>query len=121
MIAMMPYMKCSSVLIHRILIAGVALIYVALSVMSAGCSLAHADRVQAHHHHSEEQSSPQSAYCAWACQATSDVVAVVQPPVAVAWLVVEQQISVPDSHVLSSASTTLHPRAPPIAVFLSHG
>jgi hypothetical protein len=103
-------------------IAGcVVLMYAALVVMSVGCMLAHADRAQAHHHHSDEKSSPQNAYCAWACQATSDVVAMVQPPVVVAWLVVEQQISVPDSHFLSSASTALHPRAPPIAVFLSHG
>jgi len=121
MIAMMTYMKCSSVLIHRILMAGVALIYVVLSVMSAGCTLAHADRVQAHHHHSEDRSSPQNAYCAWACQVTSDVVEVAQPLPAVTWLVVEQQILVPDSHFLPSASTALHPRAPPIAVFLSHG
>ncbi|CUS35853.1 DUF2946 family protein [Candidatus Nitrospira nitrificans] len=103
-------------------IAGcVVLMYVALVVMTVGCTLAHADRVQAHHHHGEEQSSPQSAYCAWACQATSDVVAVAQPPVAVSRPIVEQQISVPDTHFLSSASPTRHPRAPPSAVFLSRG
>lgn len=104
----------------RISIAGCAvLMYAALVVMSAGCMLAHADRVQAHHHHSEEKSSPQSAFCAWACQATSDLVAVTQPPPAVAWLVVEQPVPVPDSHRGTSASVVLHPRAPPVSVLLS--
>jgi hypothetical protein len=103
-------------------IAGCAvLIYAALVVMSAGCMLAHADRIQNHHHQSEGNTSPQDVFCAWACQATSDIVAVTQPPAAVAWLVVEQQIPVPDSHRVPSASVVLHPRAPPSTVLLSHG
>jgi hypothetical protein len=107
---------------HSVSIVGcVALIYAALVVLSAGCALAHADQSQTHHHHHEENSSPQSAFCAWACQATSDGVAVAQPLAAVAWLVVEQQVLDLDSHFLSSASVVLLPRAPPSPVFLSHG
>lgn len=97
------------------------LIYTALVVMGAGCMLVHADRTQAHHDHSEGNSSPQNAFCAWACQGMSDVVAVAQPPVDVALLVVEQQVSGPDSYFLSSASTVLHSRAPPSTLFLSRG
>ncbi|MGB4068990.1 MAG: hypothetical protein WBK08_13250 [Nitrospira sp.] len=103
------------------IIGSVALIYAALVVLSTGCALAHADPSQTHHHHTEENSSPQSAFCAWACQATSDGAAVAQPLAAVAWLVVEQQVLDSDSHVLSSASVVLLPRAPPSPVFLSHG
>jgi hypothetical protein len=107
---------------HSISIAGCAvLIYTALVVMGAGCMLAHADRTQAHHDHSEGNSSPQNAFCAWACQAMSDVVAVAHPPVDVTLLVVEQQVSVPDSYFLSSASTVLHPRAPPSTTPFSRG
>jgi hypothetical protein len=103
------------------IIGGLVLIYAALVVLSTGCALAHANQSQTHHHHHEENSSPQSVFCAWACQATSDVVAVAQPPAAVAWLVVEQQVLDLDSHFLSSASVVLLPRAPPSPVFLSHG
>jgi hypothetical protein len=103
------------------IIGGVALIYAALVVLSTGCALAHANQSQTHHHHHEENSSPQSVFCAWACQATSDAVAVVQPPAAVDWRVVEQQVLHTDSHFLSSSSVVLLPRAPPNPVFPSLG
>ena len=95
--------------------------YAALVVLSAGCALAHADRAQAHHHHSEDSSSAQSAFCAWACQATSDVVSAAEPSMTVAWLVVEQQVLPHEVHRVSSASTVLHPRAPPSAALSSRG
>ena len=98
-----------------------ALIYAALVVLSAGCTLAHADQTQVHHHHSGESSSPQSAFCAWACQATSDVVSVAEPTMAVAWLVAEPQALPPIVHRVSSASFLLHPRAPPVTTLLSRG
>jgi hypothetical protein len=51
----------------------VALIYSALTVMTAGCALTHADRSQNHqHHHNEKGSSDHSVLCVWACQATAD-------------------------------------------------
>jgi hypothetical protein len=95
--------------------------YAVLAVMSVGCAFAHADLLQNHHHHSEEgSSSNQNAFCAWACQATSDVVAVVQPPVAAARLVVEQQILASDLHYVSSPSAILQSRAPPNTGSLSY-
>jgi threonine/homoserine/homoserine lactone efflux protein len=106
---------------HLSMVGCAVLIYAALVVLSAGCALAHADRTQAHHHHSGESSSSQSAFCAWACQATSDVVSVAEPVLAVAWLVAEPQVLPPIVHRVSSASSLLHPRAPPITVLLSRG
>jgi hypothetical protein len=107
---------------YRVSIVGcVALMYAALVMLSAGCALAHADQSQTHHHHHEENSSPQSVFCAWACQATSDGVAVAQPLATVTWLVVEQQVLHTDPHFLLSASVVLLPRAPPNSIFLSHG
>ncbi|MBL8051947.1 MAG: hypothetical protein JNK03_01135 [Nitrospira sp.] len=115
-------MKRLSRAFNNLSIAGCAvLIYAALVVLSAGCALAHADRTQAHHHHSGESSSPQSVFCAWACQATSDVVSVAEPTMAVAWLVAEPQALPPIVHRESSASFLLHPRAPPITALLSRG
>lgn len=95
--------------------------YAVLVVMSAGCMLAHVDRTQPHHHQSEGPSSSQQVFCTWACQATSDIVAVTQPPPAVAWLFVERQSPVLDSHRVSSSSLVLHPRAPPRIVLSLRG
>ncbi len=113
--------RFSSTLSGLVIVGCTVLIYAALVVLSAGCALAHADRTQAHHHHSEKSSSPQNAFCAWACQATSDIVTVTEPSMAVAWLVVETQVLPPDVYRISSASTVLHPRAPPVAALLSRG
>ena len=96
-------------------------IYAVLVVLSVGCTLAHAEKIQTHHHHSEGKPSPQSAFCSWACQATSDLVTVAQPPVAVAWIEVEPQVLASDSYRPSSASPILQPRAPPSREFLRHG
>lgn len=109
---------------HRSLIVGsVALMYAALVVLSAGCALAHIDQSQAHHqqHHNEENSSPQSAFCVWACQGTSDVAAVAQPLEAITWLVLQQRVLDLDSHFLFSPTVILLPRAPPSLLVLSHG
>ena len=82
------------------------LMYAALVVLSAGCALAHADQTQAHHHHSEESSSSQSAFCAWACQATSDIASVAEPSMAVVlflpfqpYFILERLQSLPFSRV----------------------
>lgn len=91
-----------------------------LVVLSAGCTLAHAENIQAHHH-SEGKSSPQSVFCSWVCEATSDLVTVTQPPVAGAWIVAEPPVLAPDSYRPSSASPVLQPRAPPGREFLRHG
>jgi len=112
--------KRLSQIFHNLSIVGcTVLMYAALVVLSTGCALAHADRTQAHHHHSEEGSSSQSAFCAWGCQATSDIVSAAEPSMTVAWLVVEQQVLPSDVYRVSSASTVLHPRAPPFTALLS--
>ncbi|CUS34241.1 conserved exported hypothetical protein [Candidatus Nitrospira nitrosa] len=97
------------------------LMYAALVVLSAGCALAHADQTQAHHHHSEESSSSQSAFCAWACQATSDIASVAEPSMGVVWLVTEPQVLPSAVYPVSSVSTLLHPRAPPVTTLLARG
>lgn len=97
------------------------LIYAVLVVLGAGCMVAHADQIQAHHHHSDEKASSQTAFCAWACHATPDVVSTVEPSVAVAWLVTGQPVWPPSLHRASSTSTILHSRAPPVTALLSHG
>lgn len=115
-------MKRFSQTFHRASIAAcVGLIYAVLAVMSAGCALAHADKTSAHHHHTEDKPSSQHAVCSWVCQATSDIVAVAQPQMAVAWIVVEPHILVPNSIGLSSAGPVLQPRAPPAIWFPLHG
>ncbi|MGE0643517.1 MAG: hypothetical protein AB7P24_07605 [Nitrospira sp.] len=106
---------------HRSIAVCAVAIYAVLVVLSAGCTLAHAEKIQAHHHHSGGKSSPQSVFCSWVCQATSDLVTVAQPPLAVAWIVVEPQVVAPDSRRLSSASPVLQPRAPPGSEFLRQG
>ncbi|NGZ94658.1 MAG: hypothetical protein CV089_00745 [Nitrospira sp. WS110] len=114
-------MKRLGRIFNRISIAACAVsIYAVLVVMSASCILVHADRIQSHHH-GEGKSSSQNAFCAWACQATSDVVAVAQSQVAVAWLVAEPQVLPHASYVVSSVSTVSRPRAPPTTISPSQG
>jgi threonine/homoserine/homoserine lactone efflux protein len=113
--------RFNSTLSGLVIVGCTVLIYAALVVLSAGCALAHADRTQAHHHHSEKSSSPQNAFCAWACQATSDIASVAEPAMAVAWLVTEPQVLPAADYPVSSVSIVLHPRAPPVTALLSRG
>lgn len=106
---------------HAVIAGCVALVYVALAVMSAGCVFARADRIQDHHQHSEEGSSPQNAFCAWACQATSDVAMAPEFPKAIAWLVVEPTVPIRGPSFPSSGLSTLRSRAPPTPARLLYG
>lgn len=104
---------------HSVWIAGcAALIYSVLVVMSVGCALAHADRAQGHHHHNEGSSSAQNSFCAWACQATSDVVMAPESPEATFWLIVEPTVLTSDPLLTSSGLTLLRSRAPPASASL---
>ncbi|MGQ0555585.1 MAG: hypothetical protein ACT4PN_06545 [Nitrospiraceae bacterium] len=103
------------------IIGGVALIYAALVVLSTGCALAHANQSQTHHHHHEENSSPQSVFCAWACQATSDVAMAPESPKAMAWLVVESTVLIPDPLLTSSGLSILRSRGPPLFTLVLWG
>ncbi|MEP6934735.1 MAG: hypothetical protein ABI988_12470, partial [Nitrospirota bacterium] len=66
---------------HTVLVAGlVALVYASLAVMAANCALRHVDPSNGHTHQSSHEAAPHNALCAWACQATSDVGLVTEPP-----------------------------------------
>ena len=105
--------RFNSTLSGLVIVGCTVLIYAALVVLSAGCALAHADRTQAHHHHSEKSSSPQNAFCAWACQATADTVAEAGPPLAVKDLVSGPVEFASTGLLLSIDTSAIHSRAPP--------
>ncbi len=114
MIAMMRCRKYTGTLIYHTVIVGVALIYVALSVMSAGCMFTHAQQVlNDHQHHSHDGSSPQNAFCAWACQATTDVGVAAGPSLAVAELAIWRDDVSLRGLIPCSSLSSFHSRAPP--------
>ena len=108
---------------HTVCLIGlVTLIYSALIVMAAGCTLTHADRPQNHqHHHSEKGSSDQSLLCAWACQATADTAEASGSPPTVTELVVGPADLVYDQLCLLQQSFTLQTRAPPSILLVRLG
>jgi|CXWL01.1.fsa_nt_gi hypothetical protein len=118
----MRYRKYPGRSIHRTVIVGVALIYVALSVMNASCMLTHAQQVlNDHHHHSHDGSSPQNAFCAWACQATADTIAEGGPQLAVRDLVSGPAEFTSAGLPYSTYSSAIHSRAPPSVFFVRIG
>jgi hypothetical protein len=122
MIAMMRYRKYPGTLIHHTVIVGVALIYVALSVMSAGCMFTYAQEVlNDHQHHSHDGSSPQNAFCAWACQATTDVGVGMVPSLAVVERVLWRDNVLLSGLIPCSSLSSLHSRAPPLPLFVRLG
>jgi hypothetical protein len=122
MIAMMKHMNYPSEPVHRILIAGVTLIYVVLLVVSTGCTLAHAEQVSNHHHdHGKDGSSPQNPFCAWACQATADAVVAMTLPTVVTQPVDGRVDLLPHPFLRSVSFSTVHPRAPPSILFVRLG
>ena len=90
----------------------VALIYVMLLAMSAGCALAHTDGVHHHHHHGDEGSSAADQFCVWACQATADTVADGGSPLAVMNLVSGPAEFTSTGLLLSIDPSAMHSRAP---------
>jgi hypothetical protein len=121
-IRMMQYVKHRNYSLPIISVAGcVALIYIVLLAMSAGCALAHAGGVQHHQHHGNESSSTQNAVCAWACQATTDVTVAVGPPLAVTEQVVRLDDVFISGLVPFSYLSALRSRAPPMAPFVRLG
>lgn len=95
--------------------------YAVLAVMSVGCALAHADRTLNHHHQGEESSSASNTFCAWACQATSDVAMAPESPKAMAWLVVESTVLTLDPLLTSSGLSILRSRGPPLFTLVLWG
>ena len=90
-----------------------ALMYAGLAVMSVGCAFAHADRVQNNHHHTQDNSSPQHAFCVWACQATSDVVMATESPKALVEIVVAPNFFVFNPLLFLWSAIVSDSRAPP--------
>jgi hypothetical protein len=119
---MMTSINSMSGSIHRALIAGCAVLYAALLVMSTGCTFAHTEQVSSqHHHHGEEGSSNQSVLCAWTCQATTDATIAIGPPPMVTALMVCSADLTSGPGVSSVPSSSTHPRAPPAISFVRLG
>lgn len=99
---------------HRVSIAGcIALLYVVLVGLSTSCALAHAGGAQDHHHHKDNGSSEQSAFCAWACHAPSDIAMATEQPAAVVRCAIGTVLPAPELYVASSSLAIHHSRAPP--------
>jgi hypothetical protein len=121
MITMMRYRKYPDRLIHHTVIVGVALSYVALLVMNAGCMFTHAQQVSNDHHHAGDSSSATDHFCAWACQATADTIAEAGPQLAVRGLVSGPTEFASAGLPYSTYSSAIHSRAPPPVFFVTIG
>lgn len=108
---------------HNVFLVGlVTLVYSALLVMAAGCALAHADRSQSHHHHHSGQgSSGHNSLCAWACQATADAAAAIEPPPTVTEILIGPIDLIPYQFIHSAGLSTVPARAPPSISFVRLG
>ena len=98
-----------------------ALLYAVLAVMSAGCALAHADQAQNHHHQGEGSSSASHAFCAWACQAASDVVLAPESPGPITGLVIGPTTPTPDPLLTAPGLSIFRSRAPPAPALVPFG
>jgi hypothetical protein len=100
------------------LIGLVTVVYGALLVTGASCTLAHDDRSESQrHHHGAQESSTQNVLCAWACQTTADTTVAIGSPSSVAAPVVGQSHLVSDPQRCSPSSSAAHSRAPPAISF----
>ena len=96
-----------------------ALLYAVLLVLGSSCNLVHGDLNQSHHHHhADEDSSAADQFCAWACQATADTVAVGGPPLTVRNVDSEPVEFTSTGLLFSTYSSAIHSRAPPSSFFV---
>jgi hypothetical protein len=95
----------------------VALVYTALAVLAAGCLLSHAAHAGVHENHESQEAVPHNALCAWACQGTSEVGLVAEPPALSTGQAVRLPAVFPHRTFLSASSFPLHSRAPPSVPF----
>lgn len=96
-------------------------IYAVLVVISASCGIVHAEQGRDSHHHQGKGSAAQSAFCAWACQITSQAAEAAEPPDTAIQLILETALSVVDSSVTSSSRVGFPSRAPPCMPLLVFG
>lgn len=109
-------MTRSGVSRSSVLVAGlVALVYASLVVMVSTCSFSHGEASTGHAHHDSHDAAPHNAFCAWACQSTSDAGLVAAPPALSVGPVVQFVAAFSHRVLLSPSSSLLHSRAPPSA------
>lgn len=89
------------------------LIYAVLVLVSASCGIVHAQLDGDAHHHHEKGSSAQGAFCAWACQLTSEAAVAAEPPDAEICLVAETVMPTADLPGASFKRLGFPSRAPP--------
>lgn len=119
---MLKRMSYVSSAIQRALIAGCAVIYTVLLVMSTACTFAHPEQVSnQHHHHGEDGSSNQNAFCAWNCQATADAAVAIEPPPTGTELLVGSADLAFSPFVSSTLLSSTQSRAPPSNFFVRLG
>ena len=107
---------------NTVLVAGlVALVYASLAVMAASCALRHVDPSDSHVHHGSDEAGSHNAFCAWACQATSDAGLVTEPSALSISPVVQLVVSSPNQETPSLPSSLLRSRAPPSGPFVFIG
>ena len=115
-------MMRSAVSRRTALVAGfVALVYASLAAMAANCALSHVDPSNSHAHHGSHETSPHSALCTWACQATSDAGLATEPSALSISPVVQLVISSPHQKTPSLSSSLIRSRAPPSVRFVLIG
>ncbi len=107
---------------HLSIVGCAALLYAVLLVLGSSCNLVHRDLNQSHHHHhADEDSSAADQFCAWACQATADTVAVGGPSLAVRNIDSEPAEFTSTGLLFSTYFSATHSRAPPSISFVRLG
>lgn len=93
----------------------VAVVSPALAVGTTDCVLIHAAHAGSHGHHDPHDATPNNAFCAWACQATSDAALV---PTLSLQQVVQLLADFSRQRFPSFSASPLHSRAPPSVPFV---
>ncbi|BFU95351.1 MAG: protein of unknown function [Nitrospira sp.] len=92
-----------------------ALVYVALMGLSAGCLFIHAASSAEHGHH--EQNSSHAPLCTWSCQATSHSALISQPPSETTGTSRIDALGAVVASTPLHRAKRLHARAPPLHLF----
>jgi hypothetical protein len=108
---------------RRVIVAAwlLALVYAALVVVATGCAAGHAAHAGAHDGHDSQGAVPHNAFCAWACQSTSEASLVAEPPSLSTGQVALLLAVFPHHESSEISSLPLHTRAPPTMPFVFIG
>jgi hypothetical protein len=99
----------------------VILVYASLATTAASCAFSHVDVFRGHAPHGSEEATPHNAFCAWACQATSDAWPATESLALSTGPVVRVVVSSPNQVIPLLSSSLLRSRAPPSDSFVLVG